>query len=280
MNYAIALPETRPQPPKSLTPTLPPEISLEIEQYHKERREKVIAYRLELEPTFYENPEYADFSQEKKDLIFVHKVIPRTPNMPVSATGDYPILLNYDFAVESYRSAWEEIYLNCVVGDSSTNFAPLVPEHIVVSAIITTANTNTIQFLNDLYVSVLEKNNIKQHGRKIEILEMLLRVDAPKAFDTVFYLLDLTEKKQDALTAEILRDAILNEAKRALKKHDNPEDYMPQSLSDSNKVFLETARKESIKAPTTITTETQISTESKQLSPEELDNELRRIFGD
>ena len=210
------------------------------------RRVKLIASKNEFVPNFNDTPKFMGLSSNAIDLIWVHlpKYYPYGPH-PAPIIPDFPpVSLNNDFAVEEYRNAWEELYLDSVVNGTQNNNIRFVPDDISTSAIGKIASTNSIPFLHDLYVVGLNEKKDGMQQRQNEMLRMLLCIDTPEALDTVFSLLDLTESKTGTEAAATLREGLVKDLARTLEKSETFNAYKNPSLSEKNKAFLEAARKE------------------------------------
>jgi hypothetical protein len=107
------------------------------------------------------NPRYEKFSPEARELLIAHKSTPT----PKSVLPSSPARLNYAYAVEKYRSAWEELYLDRVEGETIPGYIPFMLDHVITSAIGSIGSTNSIPFLTDLYTQLLEKGNDKNQER-------------------------------------------------------------------------------------------------------------------
>ena len=180
------------------------------------------------------------FSPEAVELI--KEYTPRNTGVHGNAFYNPPLDLT-KHVNEVYRSAWEELYLGSVVNDAQNNNVRFVPDDITTSAIGGIAGTNSIPFLHDLYVAVLNEKTDKTQQRQNEMLKMLLCIDASEALDTVFSLLDLTESKTGTEAAATLREGLVKDLARTLEKSETLNAYKNPNLSEKNKAFLETARK-------------------------------------
>jgi len=144
---------------------------------------------------------------------------------------------------EEYRPAWEEIYYDRVI-NGNDNEELIVPDYYMTDSLSETASTNSIPFFNDLYVKVLNENDVQKQHRKTEILKMLLCIDSPKALDIVFSLIDLTEDNKKVETPDKLRELLAGDLQKALQKNTSFKTYENPNLSEKNREFLDKAQKE------------------------------------
>ena len=184
------------------------------------------------------------FSDKALELTFVYK--PRvSPDAIVQSPFPAPHPKSYGetHLNEEYRSAWEEVYQDRVINGIGTEKLNM-PDYYMTNSLSEIAGTNSIPFLHDLYVAVLNEKTDKTQQRQNEMLKMLFCINAPEALDTVFSLLDLTESKTGTEAAATLREGLVKDLAQTLEKSETLNAYKNPNLSEKNRAFLETARKE------------------------------------